>query len=771
KVGEDENGNPEFKVADEVPFEDTDTNETYNDKVAKFEEKMKDLKSKGEAYQGGSERLKLGLWIKPTNEREHEVVVKSNGESYTIRFHTSPRVPQAINGTNMRYWGDDFAGKLMSNVISPATRAMAAYKTLWRPTFILITNPLRDIHAGLNLAYIDEGAKFTGNVILNFRHAQAALLRRSLNQHWDKNDAGKQFISGKYDKMLNDYMMLGGKTGISKIMELKDIQENIQKQMKSGINPVGMVFDFYHAISDITENQMRFAVYVTAIEKGYSKLKATSMAKEATVNFDRKGNGRNGLRELKATTAFVNVGFQALDNIYSKSTKNTETKKRALLAIAANVLSGYFAVAALSAAVCALFGYAEDKWAEDFAKLSSFERNSNFLIWTPWGIIKIPLGQEFRMYHGFGMDLMMMAHGKVSGTETAINMIKGLSSLIPSNPIESMVTRGTTNPISALIGTADFLNPLSELSENKNWLGYSIYKLNQDEAAPGYTKIKTNKKGEPYAPELIIKFSKSLDSMTGGDGAKAGLISPNPDIVDHLLGGYFSGIYEQPLALAQGLLSEKEGSFIKELTPRAIWKEDSEIQSRDTGLNEKYYDAKDEAVKADKLVGRYEKAIELLDKNNPDYETLKKEYQSKIDKLQTDDLYNIQGTQKTISALEKSLDEISPKEQVRTEKEISELKKNIVKINNGEKVDPKNYTEYISEYYGTVKKIEEYKAKRVLGGEKNAELEKLSGKFHPVTRKIKSIPTLINLLEKDTKKNPSNREKNEAQIITLIKKL
>ncbi|MFA6913927.1 MAG: hypothetical protein WCQ83_01855, partial [Endomicrobiia bacterium] len=41
--------------------------------------------------------------------------------------------------------------------------------------------------------------------------------------------------------------------------------------------------------------------------------------------------------------------------------------------------------------------------------------------------------------------------------------------------------------------------------------------------------------------------------------------------------------------------------------------------------------------------------------------------------------------------------------------------KNIVKINNGEKVDPKNYTEYISEYYGTVKKIEEYKAKRVLG--------------------------------------------------------
>lgn len=755
KVGEDENGNPEFKVADEVPFEDTDTNETYNEKVAKFEEKMKDLKSKGEAYQGGSERLKLGLWIKPTNEREHEVVVKSNGESYTIRFHTSPRVPQAINGTNMRFYEGTFGAVL--DGLGWATRHMAGFKTLWRPAFILVTNPLRDIHAGLNLAFIDEGAKFTANTVLNFRHAQAALLRRSLNKH---------DLSNKYDKMLNDFMVLGGKTGISKIMELKEIQKSIEKQMKSGKDPIGGVFDFYHAVSDITENQMRFAIYITAIEKGYSSLKATSMAKEATVNFDRKGNGRNGLRELKATYAFINVGFQALDNIYSKSTKNTETKKRALLAIAANVLSGSLLVAAINTAMCALFGWDEDKWLEDFSKRSSFARNANFTIWTPEKLIDIPLGQEFRMYHGLGMDLMMMAHGKVSVMETSMNMIKGLSSQLPYNPIESSLQGSWASAM------PDFASPLAELAANKSWLGYGIYKQNQDEAAPGYTKIKTNKKGEPYAPEVMIKLSKWLNESTGGDAAEAGWFGfVNPDIADHLLGGYFAGIYEQPLTLLEATLSDKEGSLIKELTPRAVLKNTADIQSRDTGLNEKYYKAKDEAEKVDKLIGRAEKAIELLDKKSPDYEAQKEKYQSKIDRLKTDELYNIQGTQKTISALEKSLDEISPEEQVKTEKEISELKKNIVKINNGEKVDPKNYTEYISEYYGTVKKIEEYKAKRVLGGEKDAELEKISGKLYASPGKMKSIHSVINLLEKDTKKNPSNREKNEAQIITLIKKL
>jgi len=105
------------------------------------------------------------------------------------------------------------------------------------------------------------------------------------------------------------------------------------------------------------------------------------------------------------------------------------------------------------------------------------------------------------------------------------------------------------------------------------------------------------------------------------------------------------------LTLLEGALSDKEGSLIKELTPRAILKNTADIQSRDTGLNEKYYKAKDEAEKVDKLIGRAEKAIELLDKNRPDYEAQKEKYQSKIDKLKTDDLYDIQGTQKTISAL------------------------------------------------------------------------------------------------------------------------
>ncbi len=574
KVGENPDGSKIWSVADEIPYLDTDTEQTYHEKIRKFEENMTALQEKGDAYRSGQEKLNLGLWIKPANVREHEVQVIQNGVSYTIRFNTSPRIPQAINETNVRHY-EGFVGSVLDG-IGNATRHMAGFKTLWRPAFILLTNPLRDIHAGLNLAFIDEGTAFTANVMKNFPHAISSLVRYNIGK--------LDVVNNKYDKMLMDFLMQGGKTGISKIMELKEVQKSIEKRLKDGINPIGKVFDLYHAVSDITENQMRMAVYMSAIEKGYSPLRATSMAKEATVNFDRKGNGRNGLRELKAGYAFINVGFQAIDNLYTKSTKNKTTAMRAALAIAANVVSGSLIVAGLNSLLCTLFGWDEDKWLEDFSNRSAFTRNSNFSIWTPDKIIDIPLGQEFRMYHGLGMDLLMMAHGKVTATETAVNVMKGFSSMLPYNPIESVAQGG--------LGSAfpDVVSPLTELYvSNKNWMGTQIVKANQPDYAPGYTKVRTNKQGEAYAPEMIIKGSKFLDNLTGGDGVEKGWLSPNPDAVNQVLGGYLAGIYEQPLTIAEGLLSEKDGSLIKELTPKAIIKSTDDIHQRNTGVNEDYY--------------------------------------------------------------------------------------------------------------------------------------------------------------------------------------
>ncbi|MBV5282171.1 MAG: DEAD/DEAH box helicase family protein [Paludibacter sp.] len=777
KVGEDENGKPEYKVADEVPFTADDTQESYDEKVIAFNKKMLDLKEKGEAYQSGSnsEKLKLGVWIKPTNEREHEIIVKRNGESFTVRIHTSPRIAQSINGTNMRYYDGAF-GKTLET-IGTATRAMAGFKTLWRPAFILITNPLRDIHAGLNLAYIDEGAAFTGNVIKNFAHAVVALSKRSI---------GKSDLNNKYDKMLNDYLLNGGKTGISKIMEIKQIQVEIQKQLKTKSSPVKSVFSLYHTISDITENQMRLAVYITAMEKGYSSMKATSMAKEATLNFDRKGNGRNGLRELKSAVAFINVGFQALDNIYTKSTQNDKTKQRAAIAIAANVLSGALLVAGLNAALGKLYGDDEDKWLTEAAKLSSFERNANFLIWTPKGFIKIPLGQEFRMFHGLGMDMLMGINGKVSATETAVNLVKGLSSLVPYNPIESMVQRNSTNPVSALVGSIDVLTPFAELQENKNWLGSPITKENQSDEKPDYLKVRTNKRGDAYAPEVLVKFAKALDHATGGDGVKAGLIGFNPDIADHLLGGYFAGIYEQPLTIMEGLLSDKEGSLIKEFTPRALWKSADDIHASNSGLNEKFYEAKDEAKSTTYYINQYNKELKSLkgDLDNKqitpeEYASKKGDIDSKVKELENGNYYEIQGLQKTIDDLQKKLPELGKSEQVKTENIISDLKENVVNLQDGKEVKTDSYFEVEAKYNSKVKQAQEYKAKRALRiVDADPELDKLTRILYqrPPSGVAPHATTLHAKIEKLQKrmedaKTPQEKSELENQAIKLINKL
>ena len=739
EVDDEGNVKPIFELAPEVPYTDTDTQETYTAKVAAHDEKMKQLAEAGEAYQGKVPKLKLGVWIKPTNVREHEVHVMRNGETYLIRFNTSPRIPQAVNKVNYRYY-DGAIGRTFEE-IGKVTRFMAAAKTMFRPTFIFITNPLRDIHAGLNLAFIDEGAAFAANVASYIPRAAYTLGRR-MTGNIDLND--------KYDKALNTYLLNGGKTGISKILELKQVERDLKDRMHKKIHPWDSLKKVYQSISEITENQVRLAVYFAAIDKGYSALKATSMAKEATINFDRKGNGRNALREIKSLYAFTNVGFQALDNIYTKSTKDSANQKRFIASVAMNAFAGGVLVSLISSAIAAAFGADDDEWLEDFSKLSSFERNANFLVWTPNGVLKYPLGQEFRIYHALGMDFMMLAHGKTTATETAINMVKGLSSLVPYNPIEAtaMGSWGSAMP--------DVVSPLTELATNRDWMGSRIYKENQSPEQAGYTKVRTNKRGEPYATETMMLFAKALDKGTGGDGAKKGWLSPNPDIVEHLLGGYLAGLYTQSMTMAEAGVKADPSEFI----PSAIWKSGDDIKQRNSGLNEKYFEAKDEVKEMTRLIKVYNQQLERNENeyktnliNEVTYNGTKKSLIEKIEYIQNDEYYKNNAIIKQIVQTEDELPGTPEKQQRQTETQISALKTSIV-----DKKPIQGYLGAKTQYDALLDKVNDYRKQKVVTGKENPELEDAYARLYGSFGKMKSIHTYVSAIDKQIKENNNNVE-------------
>jgi hypothetical protein len=668
KTGE-QDGKPVFEPADEVELLEGDTQEQYNEKVKLFEEEMARKAANGEAYKSGDAKLMIDHWIKPGNARKHEVTAWRNGTMYTIKFNTDPRVPEAINGENMRNYEGAW-GTLLEKV-GNVTRFMAAAKTMFRPAFIFITNPLRDLHMAFNLNFIDQGAGFTAKFAPNIPMAIA-----SLTKYYT---AGFDPMNNKYDKMLWDYMQGGAKTGKIQMLEINDIEKLVRKDIKrmgkGKINKLphgawSLFEKFYSNAGAITENQMRFATYITAIEEGMSKDRAIAMAKDVTVNFDRKGSGRNLAKELRSFKAFYNVGWQALDNFYTKSAKSKAHALRSSAVIFGHIATGYFLMTSLNSLIAAMMGEDDDEWKDLYANVSEFTRNSNLMIYLgkDKGFLSIPLGQELRMYHGLGSDMFLWQEGKVDDATAALNLLNGISSLVSYNPVEK-IAMGQAAEL-----TPDIIQPVAEMSVNKNFLGSRIYDTwKSDMNMPGYKKVRVNKKGEPFAEDILIEWAKDVDQMTGGDGVIPGKVSPNPDKVGYLLGGYFAGLYTQFIEVANVIGSEEDEKVKNFVTPKTLYKPAKNIMERaDFGG---YYDLTKQIKEKEDYLKAYIKSANLG-------EITQEEAKAKIEALRYDQKARETSAMiKAVKRMTDMLDQIQPEEHDAWIKKINDLKKQIMTLN------------------------------------------------------------------------------------------
>lgn len=666
KLIKDAEGNVIGKQIAEEPEFNEDV-KIYRENIEKFENEMLKLKEKGEAYQSGDKRLNIGgLFIKPQNEKQHEVTVYRNGQLYTIRFHTNPAVPRAINGTNQaRYDGTTWGAIL--NGVGGVTRFMSATKTMFRPTFVIFTNPARDIHQAVNMSFVDEGAKFTANVLKHFPMAVWSIVKYNTN---------KLDTTNKYDKYMLDYMMNGGKTGITEILEIQNIKNKVERDIKRlGMkHPVYLpgkgadaFVDLWKKLSFITENQMRLAVYMAAKEKGYSDVKSARMAKDATIDFNKKGSGQYGNKELKALFAFINVGYQAINNFYSKVKANPA---RGTAVIMAHIATGMFLLGNFNSMMSLLFDGDDDSWLEEYANLSEYTRNSSFPFYLgrEIGFITIPLSQELRVPFSFGSNFMMFMKGKITAAEMAASTLKGVTALLPYNPIES-IANGT--PAGAM---PDIISPALEITTNKNFMGYQIYNGWKSERKPGFVDIKTNRVGEPYAPEILIKWMEGMNSATGGDNVKKGFVSPDPDKVDHLMNGYLGGLYKMFISTAD-MVAKEDKSVSEFLIPKAAFIRSKEINNRNTGLNEDYFKVKESIEDMEYLIKGYQNEVE---ENRMSMD----EFNFKVKGLlPNENQIAVYALIKAIEKAEKSMKDEKDKEKQQTmNKKIIEAKKRVIDL-------------------------------------------------------------------------------------------
>ena len=531
--------------------------------VNDFNEEMYQKQREGKAMpvQG---RLRLDVNATKGQKAEHVVEVQRAGHTYQLYINGNPKAAQALNGTAAKAvsrFSDTDYGKWVTKV----NRKMAEFFTSKNPAFV-ISNLSRDLNmAGASVA-INEGKaynkRFIANVVKVLRprigesskwisaSKQPTGLMPDLMRKWQKGTLNE---SNEVERYFKEFMDEGGETGFVNMLSVDSFKEKMQKEIAEmngsslfgsrakvketsihkGLRLLGDVFEFYNRCA---EDATRFIVYMTSRQMGKTLEESIADAKDVTLNFNRKGTGgmwNSGFRDL---FIFVNPAIQALANMY-RMAKNKPLK---FGAVTAAFVAGGALMPVINQWLLNMFGDDDDKQA--YWNLPPWVRKNNLVFWIPFtkNFVTIPLAQEFRVFYGVG-EMMSSAIMDHPVDKWGLEVFSSVADLVPINP--------TGNGGNLMVDFAPtMVQPLMQVGENVDFTGKPIWRDNQgNKHAPMYTKAYIS------TPTWMVKLSEGLNDVTGGNEGKKGAVESyapfwgdyinNPAVWNHLLQGYFGGMY------------------------------------------------------------------------------------------------------------------------------------------------------------------------------------------------------------------------------------
>ena len=276
-------------------------------KMKAFEDKMEQMAEKHpDLVQRSNEAPDIPYKVVEKGQlNEHQVLVKQNGKSYIITVNGSPRAAQAANGlTNPDTDLTGAVGKVFEGAEALNRQLSSLYTTL-NPDFIG-SNYVRDALYSNTMVYVKEGAKYGGSFNFNFAKynpAEMANLYASYNK-------GSLDTSNETHRLFLEFMQNGGETGFVNLKQIEKRKSEIAKAIKrdgriSAAQIWGGLNDAIDFANRAVENSARFAAYVTSRKSGRSVGRSVYDAKEISVNFNRKGSGRELVERQRRNFSFL----------------------------------------------------------------------------------------------------------------------------------------------------------------------------------------------------------------------------------------------------------------------------------------------------------------------------------------------------------------------------------------------------------------------------------------------------------------------------------
>lgn len=263
--------------------------------------------------------------------------------------------------------------------------------------------------------------------------------------------------------------------------------------------------------NDMLENSTRLAVYMEARESGISKKRAAQLAKDVTLNFNRKGQVAT---QAGAMYAFFNAAAQGTEKMYRTLTGPAGKK----------IITGGLLLGAAQTMLLAAAGFEDDEPPE-------FIRERNLII---------PIGDKKYLTVPMPLGFHVIPNLTRVPTEWAMRGFKE-----PGKAATELIAifAEAFNPL----GNAGFslqslaptpMDPFIALGENKDWTGRPIAKqdFNTLKPTPGHTRARDT---ASWPSEMV---SRALNLLTGGNEYVPGMLSPTPDQIDYLVGQAAGGV-------------------------------------------------------------------------------------------------------------------------------------------------------------------------------------------------------------------------------------
>lgn len=590
------------------------TPEQIAEETRAFEERMQELvKQEPDNYLRLREHPDVPYRVLGSNLGEHQVLVKVLGRDKLLTVNGDPRVAQAVNGR----FNPDAAQSLAGKSVRALNRVLAQMATQSNPEFIF-RNMFRDRSYAMKASLVKDGARYWQRLERNWVAGLGQVI--GLSKRYEN---GTLNINNELDKMFQEFMMNGGATGVTRLLnpedykgEITDIAKELQRGKYSVVKLTKLMKKYIEFFGSCSELITRFATYRTSREMGRSVARAVWDAKEISTNFNKKGAGNKALRKddglLVRTSGelasffrnyiiFTNANIQGFHNQWQIAKKHP---LRFALNFAVRGLFTGFVMTLANRLLASAFGDDDDRYID----LPESARRSNLCFFVPGlGWVKFPLGFNYRSFYGLGG---LMAERVFMPDESYESFMKSARSLVLDMlPIS---IRDSEQPLWLNLVPSG-VRPMAEVAVNEDWSGRPIVNEYTNENWPEYRRANN------HTSPVSVYISEKSSDWTGGDEYTPGFVNLNPSQFEHIALGLLSGVgtlvgntYETTANLAQGEeLDTRHIPFLKDFFSTSGGATHTSAVKRD------FYALKDEYEKTKVRVLGYERE-EADGKNDPE---------------------------------------------------------------------------------------------------------------------------------------------------------